>query len=112
MAIFPIENMVLLTYNINEVMSVAEICLDCWNKLNETNHSEKRYIMSENLNLCEVCEEMKHTIIVERKSYYLRKYKYILFPLVLICKFFYLLWRILMLPYTIYKYKSSGEKDS
>ena len=90
---------------------VAEICLDCWNKLNETNHSEKRYIMSENLNLCENCEEMKHTIIVERKSYYLQKYKYISFPLVLICKFIYLLWRIFILPYSIYKYKNSEYKD-
>ena len=37
MSNFPIENMVKLTYNIYGVDIMAEFCLECWNRINETN---------------------------------------------------------------------------
>lgn len=45
---------------------MAEICLDCWNKLNQTNDSKWRYVLSWELDFCEECEEYKRVIITER----------------------------------------------
>lgn len=46
---------------------MAEFCLDCWNKLNETNDSKWRYVLSWNKDLCEECAQYKRVIIVERR---------------------------------------------
>ncbi len=51
---------------------MAEFCLDCWNRINETNHSKDRYIISEDLDLCEGCGEMKHVIIMENDWTFMR----------------------------------------
>ena len=59
---------------------MAEMCLDCWNQINGTNDPPGKYIMSKEPDLCEECGESKIYIIVERKSYYLRKYRKIIFP--------------------------------
>jgi len=77
---------------------LAEFCLDCMNKLDGTCEDSKKYILSKELNLCEECGEYKHTVICERKYHYLHKFRFILIP----C---YIMWRIIMLPYLIYKYK-------
>ena len=45
---------------------MAEFCLDCWNSINETNHSKNRYILTDDLELCEGCGEYKQVIIAER----------------------------------------------
>ena len=45
---------------------MAEFCLDCWNKINETNDSKCRYVLSFRKELCEECGELKRVIIVER----------------------------------------------
>ncbi len=45
---------------------MAEFCLDCWNKLNGTSDSRFRYVLSEELDLCEECGEYKRVIVVER----------------------------------------------
>ena len=45
---------------------MAEICLDCWNKLNDTNDSKWRYVLSWERDLCEDCGQYKRVIIVER----------------------------------------------
>lgn len=45
---------------------MAEFCLDCWNKINETNNSKWRYVLSWNKELCEECGQYKRIIIVER----------------------------------------------
>lgn len=42
---------------------MAEICLDCWNKLNKTNHRANRYIISKDLDFCEECEQYKPVIV-------------------------------------------------
>ena len=46
MANFPIENRVKLTYNYQEVIAMAEFCLECWNKMNHRNDSSWRYVLS------------------------------------------------------------------
>ncbi len=48
---------------------VAEICLDCWNELTGKKYTKRKYILSENLDLCENCGEYKNVIVVERKCY-------------------------------------------
>lgn len=42
---------------------MAEICLDCWNKINGTDDPPSKYILSEGLDLCEVCGECKNGIL-------------------------------------------------
>ena len=49
---------------------MAEFCLKCWNEINETNYTEDKYIMSEELDLCEGCGEYKHVIVAEKSVPY------------------------------------------
>jgi len=76
---------------------MAEFCLNCWNKLNKSGDSKKKYILSKNLDLCEGCGECKPVIIMERKSYYIYKLRYIVLPIKIICTMIYVLWRLLIL---------------
>ena len=45
---------------------MAEFCLDCWNKINETHDSKWRYTFSWGKDLCEECGQYKRVIVVER----------------------------------------------
>ena len=45
---------------------MAEFCLDCWNKINETNDTESDYYFSKHLDLCEGCAQYKKVIICKR----------------------------------------------
>ena len=45
---------------------MAEFCLECWNKINESNHSKWRYVLSWNKELCEECGQYKKVVIIER----------------------------------------------
>jgi len=45
---------------------MAEFCLDCWNKINETHDSKWRYAFSWDKDLCEECGQYKRVIVVER----------------------------------------------
>lgn len=89
---------------------MAEFCLECWNKMNETDDNEKKYIMSEDIDLCEECGEWKRVIIMERKAYYMYKFRYFILPFRIICGILYFLWRLLILPYLIIKYCKSKNK--
>lgn len=42
---------------------MAEFCLDCWNKLNNTKHTADMYIIDKTPDLCEGCGEYKPTVI-------------------------------------------------
>jgi len=42
---------------------MAEFCLDCWNKLNHTFLEEKDVTLSEELDLCEGCVQIKQVIV-------------------------------------------------
>lgn len=72
---------------------MAEFCLDCWNKMNEREDSEKKYILSKDFDLCEGCGEWKPVIIMERKAYYIHKFRYFILPFRVICNVLYLLFR-------------------
>ncbi len=91
---------------------MADFCLDCWNKINESADSPNKYILSKDLGLCEGCGECKSVIIADRKDYYLYKLRYITFPFKIIFKIIYILGRILILPYLIYKYIKSDNDSS
>ena len=91
---------------------MAEICLDCWNKMNEANYNKRKYIISKDLDLCEECGEWKHVIIMERKAYYMRKFRHIIFPFRIIFYTLYFILRLLLLPYLILKYYKKDDKDN
>jgi len=42
---------------------MTELCLDCWNKLNHTRLTQEDVILSDDLDLCEGCMEIKPTIV-------------------------------------------------
>ena len=46
---------------------MAEFCLECWSKLNGKNFTEKDYILSGELDLCEECGEWKPVIVRTRR---------------------------------------------
>ncbi len=46
---------------------MSEFCLDCWNKINRTNHPARKYIISKELDLCEECGKLTHVIVTVRK---------------------------------------------
>ena len=52
---------------------MAEFCLECWNKLNDTRDTESRYLVSRNIELCEGCARYKHVIVKERLIWRLRE---------------------------------------
>ncbi len=89
---------------------MADFCLECWNKINETNYSSKKYIISKEARFCEGCAEWKPVIIAERKYYYWHKFRFIIFPFELLAKIVYLLWRILILPYLLYRYHQAKKQ--
>ena len=45
---------------------MAEFCLDCFNKLNDTNYTKWDVKLSWGLDLCEECCEFKHVVVVIR----------------------------------------------
>ena len=106
----PIEIMVKLTYNIRGGDIMAEFCLDCWNKINGTEDSDRKYILSKDLDMCEDCGEWKSVIIMKRKAYYKHKLRYFILPIRIICNVIYFIWRLVMLPYLILSYSKSKNK--
>lgn len=85
---------------------MAEFCPNCWNRLHGTNESEKKFILSKEPELCEGCGEQKRIVIVERRVVFMR----IGYPIILLGKLVYALWRILILPYLIYVYWKEHKK--
>ena len=45
---------------------MAEICLECWQKLKEKREPRWKYILSRELDLCEECGQWKRVIVRER----------------------------------------------
>ena len=84
---------------------MAEFCLECWNKINESNDGKRKYILSKDLDLCEGCGEYKYVIVMERREYYLYKLRYLLLPFKIVFVVIIILWRLLTLPYWIFKYR-------
>ena len=59
---------------------MAEFCLECWNKINGTNHPESRYVMSKEVEFCEECWGLKRIVIKEKERHSLLDW---LFPALL-----------------------------
>lgn len=84
---------------------MAEFCLECWNRLNDTEYSKKKYIISEELELCEGCGEYKPIIIMERRAYYMHKLRYFLLPFRIIYSVLYLIWAVALHLYLLCRKK-------
>lgn len=52
---------------------MAEFCIDCWNKINGTNDTKRKYALSFYAEICEECGECKRVIIAER--FWFRKHR-------------------------------------
>ncbi len=52
---------------------MAEFCLECWNKLNDTNYKPIHYVLSRDLEFCEECEQFKRVVVKRRCFYYLAR---------------------------------------
>lgn len=50
---------------------MAEFCLDCWNKIMETNDPKQKFILSRKPDFCEECRQWKPVIIRVKKRYLL-----------------------------------------
>ncbi len=48
---------------------MAEFCLECWNRMMNTNDSAKKYILSQEADLCEGCGKGKPVIIRAKRWY-------------------------------------------
>lgn len=48
---------------------MSEICLECLNKIMQTNDPPNKYVLSKDLELCEECGQMKHIVIREHIGY-------------------------------------------
>lgn len=85
------------------MINLAEFCLECFNKINETSFVAKDVIISNYLDVCEECGEWKKVVVCSRRTYYMYKLRFILFPFRVVFLIFYLIWRLFIIPYTVYK---------
>lgn len=46
---------------------MKEFCLECLNKISGTEYTEREFILSQNLTLCDECKEMRHVVVTERR---------------------------------------------
>ena len=53
---------------------MAEFCLECWNKIMETDDPPKKYLISRELDLCEECGQWKPVIIRIKWRYILTEW--------------------------------------
>ena len=53
---------------------MAEFCVDCWNKIMDTNDPKKKFILSRELDLCEECGNYRQVIVAFRKRYLLAEW--------------------------------------
>ena len=51
---------------------MAEFCLECWNRINETSLGKGEVVISKDLDLCEGCGERKPVIVKMRLGYQVR----------------------------------------
>lgn len=87
---------------------MAEICLECWNKLTGENNPKEKYIISKDLYLCEKCGEYKNVIIVEKEYSSGLLFYTIIFPFVVVFKILKTIFKIILFPYKLYKKNKNG----
>ena len=113
--IYPLDNSLEKVYTYINILcskenTMAEFCLDCWNKMNTCDDSKTKYVLSGHLDLCEGCGKQKHIIIMERKTYYTLKLKHLILPIIIAYIIIRFLWRLLILPYLIFMYIKSKKQ--
>lgn len=91
---------------------MAEYCLECWNKLNGTNDSQRKYVISEDEEKCEGCGEWKRVIVREKRSFKDPRIRdVLLIPLRLLFFIPLFVWKFVIHPYVIKK-KTEGIKSN
>lgn len=55
------------------VMIMSELCLDCYNKIMETNEPKRKFILSLRRDLCEECGDYKRVIVRVKWRYILQE---------------------------------------
>ena len=83
---------------------MSEICFDCLNKIYGGTKKPNQYIISDDYDLCEECGNITKVVVAEKKSYYLYHIRYIIM-------LFYLLYRILMIPYSVFSTICKSNKN-
>jgi len=48
---------------------MSEFCLDCWNKIMDTNDQPKKFVMSRKPDFCEECCQWKRVIVRVKMRY-------------------------------------------
>ena len=48
---------------------MAEFCLECWNKIMNTDDPPQKYVLSKELDFCEECGQWKSVIVRTRRCY-------------------------------------------
>ena len=89
---------------------MAEFCLDCWNEMNNCDDSKTKYVLSRHLELCEGCGKLKPIIIMERKTYYTHKLRYLILPIIIAYIIMRFMWRLFILPYLIFTHIKSKKR--
>ncbi len=75
---------------------MAMYCLDCIHKICGRTYDAKEMIFAKSLYLCEGCGKLKRVVLMTKRAYRQRNLRLFALP-------FYLLWRLLILPYSIVK---------
>ncbi len=52
---------------------MAEFCLECWNRLNQTADGAEEFVISKQPDLCEGCGSLKPVIVTLRSKYRIRQ---------------------------------------
>lgn len=50
---------------------MAEFCLKCWSRINRAHYTERDYVLSRDLDLCEGCGEFCRVVVRERTCKFL-----------------------------------------
>ena len=87
---------------------MKKFCIKRWHDREEIYDNIENYIFSKNDERCDGCGECKRAEAAARKEYWIYKLHIFIIPFAFICKIIYYFFRILFLPYLIYKYEKEG----
>ena len=59
---------------------MAEFCVDCWNKIFDTQYAEKWLVMSKEKTICEDCQQMKFYVVTTKADRWKRRLYWLIFP--------------------------------